>query len=69
MIGMMQVSIDTPNGASRVVVDGNLKLYQSAPVLIDSIKRTLYNVNPLDEFSKYSMMDILDFYNNRKGIF
>ena len=67
MIGLMVVDIDTPNGASRVVADGELTLKQAAPIRIDSVKRTLYNTNPLDDYTSYSLIDILGFYNNRKG--
>jgi hypothetical protein len=67
MIGMLHVSIDTPNGASTIITDGDLSLKQSAPVLIDSVKRTLYNTDPLDDYYSYSMLSILEFYNDRKG--
>ncbi len=36
-------------------------------MLIDSVKRTLYNTNPLDDYQKYSLLEILEFYNDRKG--
>jgi hypothetical protein len=67
MVGMLHVSIDTPNGASTIITDGDLSLHQSAPVLIDSVKRTLYNKNPLDDYNSYSMLSILEFYSDRKG--
>ncbi len=67
MIGMIVIDVDTPNGASRIVTDGELNLIQAAPIRIDSVKRTLYNTNPLDDYQTYSMLEILEFYNNRKG--
>ena len=67
MIGMLYLDIDTPNGASRIIADGELEMKQSSPVLIDSVKRTLYNTNPLDDYQSFSLPDILEFYNNRKG--
>lgn len=50
MIGLIHISIDTPNGACTVITDGELLLKQASPVLIDSVKRTLYNKNPLDDY-------------------
>lgn len=46
MIGMIHISVDTPLGASKVIVDGQLTLQQRQPVLIDSIMRSVYDVNP-----------------------
>lgn len=54
MIGLLYASIDTPDGASRILLDGSLDLVQTSPVLIDSKTRTLYNVNPLTEASYQS---------------
>ena len=67
MIGMMVMSVDTPNGASEIMADGELKLVQSAPIRIDSAKRTLYNANPLDDYQKSSLYEILELYHDRKG--
>lgn len=46
MIGMIHMAVDTPLGASKVIVDGQLTLQQRQPVLIDSIMRSVYEVNP-----------------------
>lgn len=62
MIGMMHISIDTPDGASTIFTDGELKLKQSAPVTIDSLKRTLYDINPLDDYNSHTMLEILELY-------
>jgi Transmembrane protein 231 len=43
MVGLFQVNIDTPNGASSIKANGELLLQQTAPIHIYSIKRTLYN--------------------------
>ncbi|CDW84907.1 transmembrane protein 231 [Stylonychia lemnae] len=69
MIGLAYLDIDTPNGASGVIVNGQLNLDQSAPVLIDSVKRTLYNTDPLDDYSVYTVPDLIEFYQDRKGNF
>jgi hypothetical protein len=50
-VGMIHVSIDTPQGASQIIVDGQLKLKQARPVLIDSITRSLYNIDPLTDIN------------------
>ena len=48
MIGMLNVQIDTPLGAARVITDGQLKLDIQRPVLIDSLQREIYNKNNLN---------------------
>ena len=65
----MHVNIDTPNGASMTYVNGMLNFNQDAPILIDSVKRTLYNNDPIaaDQYLQYSMPNIVDFYASRKG--
>ncbi len=35
-------------------------------MLVDSQKRTIYNVNPLDEWQEFDSASILNFYNTRK---
>jgi hypothetical protein len=47
MIGLMHLSVACPEGASKIIADGDLKLKQQFPVLIDSITRTVFNQNPL----------------------
>ena len=69
MVGLMVIDIDTPNGASQVITTGELQLKENAPVLVDSVKRTIYNTNPLDEYKSFSLFDILQFYNARNGKF
>lgn len=71
MIGMMHVNIDTPNGAAMTYVDGLLNFEQDEPILIDSIERTIYNYDPItaEQYQKYSMPKIADFYASRKGKF
>ena len=48
MAGLVHVDLDTPNGVARALVDGQLKFDQAAPILIDSITRTLYSENPIN---------------------
>lgn len=65
----MHIDIDTPNGASLVYVDGQLNFKQDNPILIDSIKREIYNEDPLDpeNVKKYSLPAILEQYSSRTG--
>jgi hypothetical protein len=70
-IGMMNFQVDTPNGASSIIVDGSLQLEQTKPILIDSIPRTLYNQDPITDvnFEQYSIEEIIKNYNKRSGKF
>jgi len=43
----MHVNLDTPNGAGRIMVDGQLNFMQDEPILIDSVQRTIYNYDPI----------------------
>lgn len=40
---------DTPSGVSKIISDGELKLVQRRPILIDSITRSLYDVDPFTD--------------------
>lgn len=50
MIGLMSLSIDTPTGASMIYAIGDLNMHESSPVLVDSVKRTIYNTNPFNQY-------------------
>ena len=69
MQGMLDLQIDTPEGAARILSDGQIVLLQQKSALIDSITRTLYNKDPLADlnFEQYSVYDIVDKYNARNG--
>jgi len=67
MIGMFQVNIDTPSGASRIQTVGELALIQSGALPVSSNKRTLYNTNPFDDYQDYTFQEVLEFYAERKG--
>ena len=71
MVGMIHVSIDTPSGASTIIVDGQIKLKQTRPVLIDSITRSLYNSDPIMDvnYTQFSLDQIIDKYQDRNGKF
>jgi len=47
MVGMIHMKAETPLGASKIIADGSLVLKQRKQVLIDSITRNLYNIDPL----------------------
>jgi len=67
LVGLMHVSVDTPLGASKILSDGHLELKQNKPVLIDSITRSLYDVDPLTDikYEQFSMEEIIEAYNLR----
>ena len=71
MIGMINMGVDTPMGASKVIADGQLNLEQRKPVLIDSIMRTVYNWNPFTDvnYEQFSIEQIVRDYNGRNGKF
>ena len=48
-VGMLQLSVDSPMGASKIISNGHLELVQDKPPLIDSITRTIYDVDPLTD--------------------
>jgi hypothetical protein len=58
---------NTPNGAAKVIVDGDLVLKQTGPIVFDSNKRTIYKDNPFDVnlISKHSMTELLELYHER----
>jgi len=67
MIGLMKVSVDTPNGAARLIVDGKLMLDQESPIQVESLVRKEYDVDPfaIDFYQKYTLNQIEDFYYSR----
>ena len=67
MMGMLSLDIDTPNGAAKVIVDGDLVLKQTGPIVFDSNKRTIYKENPFSVslISKHSMTELLELYHER----
>lgn len=69
MQGLLNVNIDTPNGAAMTVVDGSLSFDQDEPILIDSIRRTLYASDPISsaQYIRYGMPALLEFNAARKG--
>ena len=71
MIGMIHMQVDTPIGASKVIVDGELNLDQRKPILIDSVTRSIYNIDPFVDVKQeqYSIEQIVQDYNGRNGKF
>lgn len=70
LVGLINLSAQCPHGASKIVADGELVLKQSKPILIDSIARQLYNVDPLRDtdttsVDQESMQEIISKYNSR----
>lgn len=67
MISLFQVQMATPNGASTIKSKGELKLIQTSPTNIDNQRRSVYNVNPFDDYAKYPFSEILESHEFRKG--
>ena len=66
-VGMLQLSVDSPMGASKITSNGHLELVQDKPPLIDSITRTIYDVDPLTDviYSQYTIEELTEAYNHR----
>jgi len=47
MIGMLETAVETPNGAGKVTLNGELMFSQDEAILIDNVRRTLFDVDPL----------------------
>ena len=71
MIGMIHMQVDTPIGASKVIVYGDLNLDQRKPILIDSVTRSIYHIDPFVDVKQeqYSIEQIVQDYNGRNGKF
>ena len=69
LIGLIHLSVDTPIGASKIVSDGDLALKQTHPVLIDSITRSLYDIDPISgvNMEQFSIGELLENYHHRSG--
>ena len=67
LIGMLDLNINTPSGASKVISEGDLELIQSKPILIDSKSRTVYNKDPLTDANnhQHSLEEIRENYHLR----
>ena len=64
MTGMMHIDLDTPNGVAKARVDGQLNFDQAAPILIDSITRTLFTKEPINssDYANVGLPGILEHY-------
>jgi len=67
MIGMFNMAVDTPLGASKVIADGELTLELRRPVLIDSTTRSIYYFDPFNSnnYEQFSIEQIVSDYNGR----
>lgn len=67
MVGMMQAVVETPGGAGKVILNGELLLDQDEAILIDNVRRTLFDTDPiLNDYSALSLNEIIEVYQNRK---
>lgn len=63
MIGMIETSVETPNGAGKVSLTGDLVFEQQEAILIDNVLRTLFDVDPLmSSYESQSLNEIIDKY-------
>lgn len=64
MAGIMHIDLETPNGVAKARIDGDLKFDQAAPILIDSITRSIFNKNPLnsEDYANLGLPGILEHY-------
>ena len=69
MAGMLHIDLDTPNGVAKARVDGELKFDQAAPILIDSITRTIHSKMPInsDDYASVGLPGIVEHYLARSG--
>ena len=65
MISLFHLDLNTPNGAAKIVADGELQLVQQEPIMITSKKKDLYDQDPLDSIHRYSLPEILEYYEAR----
>ena len=71
LVGMLHMNQNTPNGVSKIISDGELKLEQKRPILIDSITRSIYDVDPFTDtkLTQFSVYDTVSRYRAQSGKF
>lgn len=71
MTGLLHLSIDTPNGASKVIVDGDLQFRQDSPIVFEKVQRLVYQENPISVslLKKNSLTELIEKYYSRTGKF
>lgn len=63
MIGMLEAVIETPDGAGRLLIDGNLVFEQEEAILIDNVMRTLFDSDPLmTDYETQSINEMIENY-------
>ena len=69
MAGMMHIDLDTPNGVAIARVDGQLNFQQAAPILIDSLTRTIFTQEPINsnDYANVGLPGIIEHYFARSG--
>ena len=68
MVGMIQAQLETPGGAGLVNLHGKIKFEQEEAILIDNVKRVLFDTDPLlSDYSKLGLNEIIENYQYRKG--
>ena len=70
MHGMLNAVVETPDGAGKVILNGNLNFYQDEAILIDNVKRSIWNDDPIkkaysydnDQLDYLSLNEIIELY-------
>ena len=68
MVGMLHTNTETPDGASNILLNGHLRFKQDEAILIDNVKRVVFDADPLlTDYNSKSLPEIVEDYQHRKG--
>ena len=68
MIGLLNAEVESFSGIGKATLTGSLVFKQDEPILIDNVRRVLYNTDPLaEDFGSTSLPLLLEKYQQRKG--
>lgn len=68
MIGLLNAEVESYSGIGKATLTGSLAFKQDEPILIDNVRRVLYNTDPLaEDFGSTSLPMLLEKYQQRKG--
>lgn len=66
MVGLLQAVVETPSGAGKVLLSGNLEFMQDQAIHLDASNQ-LYNYDPiLSSYKTMSLNEIIDLYQARE---
>lgn len=68
MIGLLHAEVESYTGIGKATLSGSLNFKQDEPILIDNVRRVLYDRDPLaEDFGSTSLIQLLENYQQRKG--